>query len=310
MSFIRCPRKYFYEKCGVTSKDEATALVYGSAMHKAVPHLFTKGGIEAAIPAFQSVWDESLTDSKHSTQRAIAQLSHFAHTHTTDRSLYWLEQPPPNPGITLADDVNDFEIPFVLDVGLRVPIAGRIDGWCRHQDGSLWAWELKTSGRLTSSMFDSLEFNPQLLTYALVCSTFTKEKIRGVMFEVILKDAKKVDNMSHPVPVQDHHLQDIALWLRYWGELLLACEDRCEDIRLRNEQAGSDLRSTVGGGMEDIAKAFPKNFAGCSAYPLFYQTGSVCDFVSLCRTPEWKSLLEYYDIKPEHNLIELTRGAT
>jgi len=294
MSFIRCPRKYFYEKCGVSTKDEPTALIYGTAMHKAVPQLFTPGGLDAAIAAFQSVWDESLQDSKHSLKRAIAQLSHFAHIHSGDRSLYTLLPAPPNPHITLADDVNDFEIPFVLDIGLRVPIAGRIDGWCRHRDtGKLYAWEFKTASRLTSSMFDSLEFNPQCLTYALVCSTLSTEPVAGVMFEAMLKDAHKCDGMTHPVHVQPHMLDDAATWLRYYGEQLLACEDMLD----KNPQA-------------DPARFFPKSFAGCTAYPMFYQTGSACNFMTLCRPNDWKTLLPYYDIKPEHKLVELTRGTT
>lgn len=294
ISFIRCPRSYFYNKCGVTPKAEPTALVYGSAMHKAVPYLFTDGGLDAAVTAFKSVWDDSLADPKHSTTRAIAQLGHFLYTHSGPKGFYKLIPPPANNHITLADDVNEFEIPFVIDVGLPVPIFGRIDGWARDNTGKLWAWEFKTASYLTSALTDSLEFNPQVLTYALVCSTYTQEKVHGVIFEAMLKNDKKVDNLAQPVPVQDHLLKDITTWLKYWGSLLLACEER-----LLNQADKLDP-----------ANSFPKNFAGCTSYPLFYKTGSPCDYMSLCRQPDWKSLLAYYDIRPEHTPLDLTIGAT
>jgi hypothetical protein len=77
MSFIRCPRKYFYEKCGISPKDEGAALLYGSAMHKAVPVLLTGGSLDQAVVEFSSLWTGELDDKKHSLKHAIKSLAHF-----------------------------------------------------------------------------------------------------------------------------------------------------------------------------------------------------------------------------------------
>lgn len=290
MSFCRCPRKYFYEKCGIYPHDEAIALHYGTAMHRAVSTIMEKG-IAEAHKDFMKIWSESgcAGDDKRNPMRALDQLSHFYHTHVGDRSIYRM-LPPVESNVVLPEDVSPNEIVFALDVGLRVPIVGRLDGWCEHRDSKdAYAYEFKTTSRLTSNMFDSLELNPQVLTYALVTKTMTGRDIKGVMFEAMLIDKTKVDNITHPVPIQEHMLDDILIWLRYMGELLLSCEDR------------------LAAGLTD---AFPKNFSGCSAYPMFYQTGSKCEYENLCRVPKWQDMVRYFQIRPEHKMIDLTVKGT
>lgn len=131
MNFVRCPRKYFYSKCGITSDATPTALIYGTAMHRAVS-VAVMEGFEPAYAAFCSVWDESLADEKRSLKRAHNQLEYFALTHKDNKSLYRFLPPPPSP-VELSDDVSPWEIPFVLDIGLPVPLAGRLDGWVRDR---------------------------------------------------------------------------------------------------------------------------------------------------------------------------------
>ena len=295
LSFARCPRKYFYQKCGIFPPDESAALCYGTAMHKAVSLALVEG-YDPAIEAFISLWKPELSDTKRNIERAKAQLRHFVHTHEKGRSIYTL-LPPPKQQVTPADgDVSPYEIVFMIDVGLPVPIGGRLDGWCQHRDtGDYYAFEFKTASRLGSSFFDSLEFNPQCLTYSLVTRTVTEMPIKGVMFEGMLIDPKKVDNLSHPVPVPDYLVEDCAAWLRYVGSLLLSCEERALSLI----KAG-----------QDAAAAFPKTFTGCTAYPLFYQSGSNCEYQNLCRVSEWKAMLPYYEIREEHKLVDLTRNET
>jgi len=285
LSFARCPRRYFYQKCGISQTEEAPALSYGTAMHKAID-VAISGGLDAAMAAFNSVWDDRLADSKRSRERARQQLQHFIHHHSQGRSLY---ERLPAPSVTnttadsslkLDDSVSPLEIPFAIDIGLPVPLMGRLDGWCRHRDtGDLWGFEFKTASRLGSGLFDCLELNPQVLTYALVLKTLTGERIRGIMYEAMLIDPKKVDSLTHPVMVQDHHVDAVLLWLRYYGSLLLACEERGE---------------------------FPQNFSACSAYPHFYMPGSHCEYENLCRVPDWRDMVGYYTIRPEHSMTKLT----
>lgn len=287
LSFARCPRRYMYQKCGISTHDEAPALHYGTAMHKAIDIAVTQG-IDEAMAAFDSVWDDRLADAKRSRVRARQQLSHFIFSHQKGRSLY---ERLPAPvvtnvsgveGLKLDESTSPLEIPFAIDIGLSVPLMGRLDGWCRHRDtGDTWGYEFKTASSLSGGLFDCLELNPQVLTYAFVLKTLTGEHIKGIMYEAMLIDAKKVESLTHPVMVHDHHIDAILVWLRFWGAMLLSCEERGE---------------------------FPQNFAGCSSYPHFYKPGSNCEFQQLCRVPNWKDMVGYYLIKPEHSMVKMTVG--
>lgn len=271
LSFARCPRKYFYQKSGIFPQEEPTALLYGTAMHKAVD-VGLREGLEAGVTAFLSVWDETFADDKRNTVRAKAQLSHFIHTHDKGRSIFNL-LPPPEGTVQVDDATSPYEIPFAIDIGLPIPLTGRLDGWGVHRDtGEFWGREFKTMSRMGGGVMECLNLNPQLLTYALVLKTLTGKKISGIMFEAMLIDAKKVDNETHPIYIQDHMLDDILQWLRYHGELLLACEAR---------------------------GVFPKNFAGCSAYPMFYMPASKCEYTNLCTVPDYKDMVSYYSIRQD-----------
>lgn len=288
MDFVRCPRRYFYRKCGLTTRDQGNALQYGTAMHKAVPIAMTEG-IIPAMAAFNSEWDDSLADLKRSVPRAYAQLSHYIHTHSAGKSIYSFETPPANPGIELDKSTSPFEVPGVLDVGLDVPIVVRIDGLVRHRDTQeLWGYEFKTASKLYG-LFDALEMHPQVLIYATVLRTLTGQDIKGIMCEGMLIDAKKVENMTHPIPVQEHLMDGALAWLKYYGANLLAAEKKFKEIG---------------------AEAFIKNFCGCTPYPLHYMTGFPCEYQNLCHAPDWEMMTSLYDVKPDHKFIKVTKGET
>lgn len=300
LDFVRCPRRYFYSKCGlVEAGEEPNAPLYGQAMHKAVPVVLTQG-LPPAIEAFKSVWRDELSDDKRSLSRAISQLGHFNMTHASNRSLY-IFQPPPSGSIKLDEATSDYEVPFVLEIGLPVPLTGRIDALVKHRDtGEYWGWELKTvSGWQWSRIFEGLELHPQVLTYTLALQTLTGLNVRGILAEAMLIDKSKVDNQLQPILVQDHLLEDIHKWLRYYGELLLA-----------SEQAALELRSKGASALE-MSRVFVKNFAGCTPYPLFYMTASWgCDYRNLCRHKEPENMLSMYSIKPDHKFVTLTKEPT
>lgn len=288
MSFIRCPRSYYYQKCGISPREEPAALNYGTAMHKAVPLTFTKG-LDAAYEAFLSVWGDVETDEKRNPRRAKAQLSHFCHSHQGGRSIYNFE-PPPAGTIKLDEETSEYEVPAVVDIGLPIPLVVRIDGLVRHRDtNELWGWEFKTTSRLNANLFEGMEMNPQVLTYTMALQTLTGQRVRGIIAEAMLIDKTKVDNMAHPIVVQDHMVKSITTWHRYWGQLLLACEAREAELG---------------------AEAFIKNFAGCSAYPLYYMPSFACGFSNLCRVDNWKDMVGFYNVKPDHKFVKLTTEGT
>jgi hypothetical protein len=109
-----------------------------------------------------------------------------------------------------------------------------------------------------------------------------------VMVEGMLIDAKKLENMCHPIYVQDHYLDKIHKWLRYYGGLLLACEE-------------SEKTSEIPG------DAFPQNFSGCNSYHHYYMPGWACDYSTLCRTEDWRNLASMYTVKEEeHRFVNLS----
>lgn len=288
LSFARCPRRYFYQKNGLGPIDESPALSYGTAMHKAVPPA-SVGDFDGAWDAFSSVWDDANANDTRNNDRAYKSLKHYCHTHTSGRSLFKFI-PPPAGNIEVSEEVHEYEVPFAIDIGLPIPLVGRIDGLVEHRDtGRPWGYEFKTAGRMNVNFFDSFEMNIQILTYALVLRTLTGDAIQGVMVEGMLCDGRKVENMVHPVYVQDHHIEDIVIWLKNQGQFLLAME----------AQYLSD-------GVD-----FPKDFTGCSAYTNFWIPSRRCEFSDLCRVPEWQMAKSLYAERPEHRFFTaLTTGET
>lgn len=286
LDFKRCPRRFFYRKLGLTSRVEPTALIYGSAMHKAVPVAVTQG-LEPAVKAFISVWGKTTPTDVMNVEKAIASIRHFIFTHEGGKSIYEF-LPPPSGTLAVDDLVSDYEIPWVLDIGLSIPLVGRIDAWVKHRDtNEKWGWEFKTVGRsIGSYFFESFEMNIQNLTYSLALRTMTGETVEGMMIEAMLKHKTKVDNMIHLEPVADHHLEDVLHWLQRTGSELLHCEHRLEEY--------------------PPEEVFIKDFSGCSAYPLFYMQSWRCEYSDLCRVADWHTMEDLYDVKPEFVFAELT----
>jgi len=290
-TFDKCPRLYFYKKSGICSPNPAPALTYGVAMHKAFPVVLTEG-LDAGFEAFKSVWDESLADKKRNLACAKRSLQHFDFTHKGGRSLYKLVDPPKG-DIGMEDDTSPYEVPFAIDIGLPIPLVGRIDGLVQHRDtGELWGLEFKTTSRLTSNFGAAFEMNTQLLSYALVLSMLVDQPIVGMMVEGMLVSPTKVDGMTHLEYIQQHHLNDILKWLQITGQSLLACEESMTE--------------------DDPGAAFPKDFTGCTAYTNFYIPTFRCDYTNLCRAGKWEHAIRLYNIsikETESGFGKMTKGS-
>lgn len=278
LSFARCPRRYFYQKMGLVPKgDEPGAPLYGTAMHKATTTGLTRG-IEAAMLDFFSIWKVDLNDEKRNPERAAAQLRHYIHQNSGTRTIFKLE-PAIDGGLARGEDTNEFEIPWVLDVGLDIPIVGRIDGLVRHRDtGRLWGREFKTSSRISSGFFDGFNMHPQILTYALVLATLTQEPIDGFMIDAMLIDKVKVDSMTGLVQIPPFRHADTLKWLRTVGQQLLDCEKSMD---------------------------FFQDFSGCTPYVHYYMSGFPCEYKDLCSVENWEALTPLYDVKDEFVFTEI-----
>lgn len=303
-SYSRCPRKYFYEKNGLRHDSLQLNPEYGKAMHEAVPVALETEDVELALEAFLSIWEDiekeieirGIDPKKHNRHNASRSLQHFIFTHAGRKSIYKLT-PPPEGGLERDETTSPYEIPWAIDIGERVPLAGRLDGICKHRDtGEPWVWELKTTGMyLNSQFFDAHEMYTQNLTYALVSQTNLDVPAAGVIIEGMLVHDKKVDNQCQMIPIQPHHLEDVLLWLQRTTRSLLEAEDMYADLLVKHD-----------GDANAAALAFPKDFTGCTPYTHYYRPGWRCDFADLCRVPDWRSLSDLYKVVPDHDFLKVT----
>lgn len=274
--FMRCPRRWFYYRLGLESKEPKAALVYGTAMHHAFG-LISEGKVSEAIEAFNKVWDEALANNKRSMARARMQLLDFANTHQPGKSLYKLVAPIG--GVRVPERVSDWEVPFAIDIGLPVPVVGRIDGVGRHRDtGELWAVEFKTSGQLGSMFLSGFAMDPQILTYTLALASYATEKVQGTIVDGMLVAASKTEAMCLPVYVRGHSLEDCVEWYKEAWKGIEVCANN---------------KPVVPG-----AGGFNKNIAGCTTYPSFGSPGYVCEYQALCLAGSaWEDMIGLFDHK-------------
>lgn len=296
--YARCPRLYFYEKCGLRSDNLNTRPEYGSAMHCAVPVALETGDLQLSMKAFVESWrpiEEQLDvlgeeEPERNRRTAERSLKHFIHTHQGRRSIYKLKDPPEGK-LPRPIDKSKFEVPWAIDIGLPIPLVGQWDGLCEHRDtGEDWIWELKTTSRLNASFFDAHEMYLQNLIYTAVGLTALNCPVRGVMLEGMLVHKTKADNQIHPLPVQEHHIEEALQWAYKVGMELL----NAEKVYLETLEQGRD----------DAHCAFLKDFTGCTPYSHFYMPGFRCDFADLCRVPDYRVMTSLYRVTEDHDFLQ------
>jgi len=274
-AFARCPRMFFYSSgCGLSNGDHP-ALAFGSGIHAALPHAF-HGDLSKASQAFVKCFGDTPMDEKRNPLSATAILEDYKTSHENSRSIYVLRQPPSN-AIRLDDQVSDWEVPFALDIGLDVPLVGRIDALCTHRDtGEPWCLEWKTTSELSTRFLDGFTINPQVYGYALAARSYGIN-VRGTIVEGIrvaapLKKSKvqHVETLAQPIFISQHHLDDFLTWARWIGSQILECEKREE---------------------------FPKDISACVPYPQFGQAGYQCKYQNLCLVQDWTSIASMFEVR-------------
>lgn len=281
-AFSRCPRRFFYSFGCSLGKEEHLALKFGEAFHAAKPQAFF-GKLDAAMLDFDKVWQERdrFGDDKRNRTRALLMLEDYALQTAGGRGIYLLQDPPAGK-ITLGDQISDYEIPFILDIGLPVPLIGRVDGLVKHRDtGELWALETKTSSEMSTRLFDNFTMNPQTCLYALALRSFGID-VKGTMVEVHRVSAKNVGTMCQPVPISDQLAADGLRWARLITSQILACEKE---------------------------KDFPKYLSGCASYAMFGSPGYQCEFMPMCSVGrDWLVTKEMY-VKKDYPTMAILDAA-
>lgn len=269
-AFARCPRRYFYSSgCRLKDGPPHSALLFGEAIHKAFP-LAVLSGVQEAMRAFDTVWDDANADDKRNRDKATLMLADVHHSHKGARSLYELLEPPGG-ALEIEDRVSDYEVPFAIDIGLDVPLVGRIDGLVRHRDTKeLFGLEIKTSQEVSGRYFDQYQIHPQPQGYTLALRQLVEEPVAGVIVEALrVSKTPRVETLPHPIRVSDFELKDFVTWAHFIGSQLLECERLGE---------------------------FPKAPSGCATYAMFGQSGFVCDFQRLCKVEDWTTMADTFEV--------------
>jgi len=150
--FNRCPAKYFFNRLlGLQLPDaNVIALDYGTDMHFALPLAYDNP--EAAIKAFAERWGKRSygnDDVKRNVARAYASLKDFHNCRNCHVCPYKIEKFPDIKAPT-ADKISENEVPFLIDIGGPLALAGRIDApvlWL--DDDSWWALDYKTASEIS-----------------------------------------------------------------------------------------------------------------------------------------------------------------
>lgn len=281
-----CPRKEFYRHgLGLTAPGIRLAMDYGTGIHKALPELLITSdkhrALSNATKAFMSVWTtehEAMGDDRRNLNRFLASIDNFFDLHAGRNSMYELVEPPQSELVRKKESTNDYEIPFGIDIGLPIPLVGRVDALVRHRDTrDLWALEWKTTGQGGNWFLGNFDLSPQCIGYTHALRSMGIP-VKGTILEYVLSAKTKVEVMAKPIFITDHMCEMFVGWAQRFGRVLLASE----------------------------ADGYWEQWlSGCTPYAQHGQPGFACEFTKLCSVPDWQSLRDLYSVK-RWNPFEVT----
>jgi hypothetical protein len=266
--FARCPRRYFYKYGVEIGPEEHVALKFGEAIHAAIPSAHF-GDLAESMKRFDLVWENRIGDDKRNRSNAALMLANYMEAHSANRSLFTLV-PPPAGIVQVTDKISDYEVPFVLDIGLPLPLVGRIDGLGKHRDtGEDWVVEYKTSSIMTSNFLEGFTISPQVLAYVLAARSYGVP-VKGAIVEALKVSSAKKDahmTMCQPIPVTDHLLDEFLSWAKRVGQQIIDCEK---------------------------ARDFPMDVSACTSYAQFGTPGYQCEYTPACLADDWTRMSSLY----------------
>lgn len=243
---------------------------YGTCMHSALPHCYKRGDLDLAISKFENSWaafGHGEDDDKRNTSTAIASLTNYYEMHSPELCMY----EPMDIAIeaTVADNIDKGEVPFLIDIGAELPLAGRIDMPVRlKQNNAVWALDFKTASEMGTRFFNGFHRAPATVGYTLALSHITGERVQGLIVEAIRTSKKNVECQSSLNFVTDVHLENFLELAEDTAREILKCNDK---------------------------KYWPAKPCACNPYSMFGMPGYVCEYKTLCDMPDWKDGLKFYE---------------
>jgi len=287
-TFSRCPTLYLFERLmGLKLPDDNTMPVdYGTDMHAALPLCYEEdfSCIEKGAAEFRSRWESrkhGFGDKRRNCTRARESLAEFQRTHKPSVCQYEFVQALQNITAPTADRISPNEVPFLVDVGAELPLAGRIDAVVRMKsDNSLWALDYKTASEISARYFANFENCPQAVGYTKALMLIMSEKVDGLIIDAVRVSPSNDECQLHPVFINQHQI-------KIFDEMVKRIAD---DILMCNNE-----------------KTWPQHFTGCAPYPMFGQPGRVCEYSDICNVGDWREMVEYYERKPPFHPFKIEK---
>jgi len=272
-TFTRCPAKFYFSRVlGLQQPGLgfASAPDFGTCIHLALPLCYSHDTLQEAQLIFAEAWKGygyGESDPKRNTARGCAMLENFCRSRADGRAPYEILHFPAVTPPT-AKLVSKDELPFLVDVGADLPLAGRIDLAIRWKvDGKVYPCDYKSTSEMSDRLFESFWNCPQALAYTLAMFHLTGEQSPGLMIEAIKVSPKNDEVALFPVTVDTHLLERFLEDFKVLSSSLLACAQ---------------------------SRQWPRNCAMCSSYAAFGVPGFTCPYKNLCSVPDWTTLLTTY----------------
>jgi hypothetical protein len=300
----RCPARYMLERlCGLTpitseefgtGNKRALAADFGTAMHAALPSLYDHGSpiapeapLRNAMDRFTYVWstyNHGAGDDKRNPQRALSMLQDFHRCHAGANCPYDVMQraeAATPPGCTR---ISAQEVPFLLDAGIGLPLAGRIDAPVRLRSSRLvLALDYKTTQEISARFFNNFNGSPQAIIYAWALRRLLGgESVFGFAVEALRVSASNTETQLHIVSVKPCEVTELLAQLQH---------------------AVSAIQSY------NLQQRWPQNFAGCSPYASYGQPGYVCEYKPLCQLDDWHDGLAGYRTQEPFSPLGSPKGS-
>lgn len=244
--------------------------MFGTAIHYGICYCYEQN-VDGAMDAFNEVWDNAdvQADDKRNPMIAKKIFEDLARNHCSSNCLYNVVNPN-GMGVEMQDKISDNEVAFAIDVGVDIPLVGRIDCLGEHKDtGKLWVVDYKTTTRLSVRFLKNHDMSPQVMCYTLGVRTLTDKDVPGAII-VGIKVAKTTQGtQTHLCYVEDHHVERFIKWVHQQHAGIRACEEKEE---------------------------WPCNFGACGG---LYG----CPYKCLCEQEDWTVLKSLYEVVPEKPFI-------
>ncbi len=267
----RCPARYFFKHIlRLRSRDAFTIpLDYGKCIHCAMPEAYNNP--DEALKIFSREWSKfshEENDPKRNTTRAKDTFEAFHQSHSSQICPY-IPLDPPSGTIESAEKYTDYEAPFLVDIGAKYPLYGKIDRFVKWTtDDSIWVLDYKTSSEVSARIFKNFENSLQTLIYTLAGSYLHGESVNGMIIELLRTSKVNAESALHLLFVNQEWLETLINWAQ--------------------KEIFSIYRANVKG-------LWTKNPNGCAPYGSFGSPGYTCDYSLLCDLDNWREGVKFFD---------------